>query len=346
MIYSTKSLKMKTKEINIKSIKVVLLMMMSVILLTNCKRDKLETVDEGDTTPDIPISNFFAKYQPPTENFTINEDQGATIIGTKGTVIRFNPNIFVDQSNNPVTGNIDIQLTELYSKGDLLLSKRPTVSGSEMLVSGGAINLVVTQNGQKLTNNTWGGVNITMPGNGNPIWGMEIFNGVSDVFTNQDQNVDSTFDWTVDPDSSWVGVDSISWQQDSMNVTFSDFSYFFSCNALDWINCDYYWGVDPKTTVSVHVPKEFENHNTNVFIVFKNIRSVLELYCWLSGDPYHDYNSARMPIGSEIQVIVISGKDDEYYASVSDHTVALDDVYVPTLTPITEIDLKALIDAL
>ncbi|TSJ40164.1 hypothetical protein [Fluviicola chungangensis] len=127
-----------------------------LIFAASCKKDKPQPTNPD---PSNPATNYATAFfnnnlSNGTQTFTINAGQAQTITGNKGTVIHFNANSFVTASGAPVTGSVQIELVEIFSKSDMiLLNKQPvgkTGNGVSQLISGGQFSIVAKQNGQKL----------------------------------------------------------------------------------------------------------------------------------------------------------------------------------------------------
>ena len=73
------------------------------------------------------------KIDPTAEN---------TIVGKKGTRITIPANALVDDKGNLVTGEVEIQLREFYTKSDLILNGMSTNAGNRFLETGGAVELL------------------------------------------------------------------------------------------------------------------------------------------------------------------------------------------------------------
>lgn len=110
--------------------------------------------DEGmepQATEYASLNDFFEANKKDAETFTIDASTGGVITGAEGTEITIPANAFLDGSNNPVTGTVDIELQEFYSKKDLFYNNLPTESNGQWLVTGGSLNFEASQNGNPLT---------------------------------------------------------------------------------------------------------------------------------------------------------------------------------------------------
>jgi len=149
------------------------------------------------------------------------------ITASKGTRFYFPGNSFVDNLGNVVNGQVDIEIKEIFSKGDMILSNKFPIGEYGLLKSGGQLYISVKQNGAKLQfgNGNYAMVDVQIT---DTIQWMGLFNG-----NTGDPNAANLI-WTADPDSI---NGSVSVCQDSSNLSST---YCFNLDTLDWINLDVY----------------------------------------------------------------------------------------------------------
>jgi hypothetical protein len=143
------------------------------LLATACKKDNLsenninstsstEASNSGENTNSSTSSNSstsddnaelvsqLKSYAPVEQNQTKNSDEVITFTTEKGNEIIFPARAFVDGSGNPVTGNIDVSVTEITKVSEMILSGMMTNSDQGPLSSQGEFNIEVSKNGQPL----------------------------------------------------------------------------------------------------------------------------------------------------------------------------------------------------
>lgn len=101
------------------------------------------------------------------------------VIGEEGTELLIPADAFVHADGTPVTGEVDIQLTEVANKSELILSNLPTQSNGRMLVSGGVIHLEAVADGKQLKLAPGKSVLVNFPGGYIP--DMQLFKGQYDA---------------------------------------------------------------------------------------------------------------------------------------------------------------------
>lgn len=274
-----------------------------------------------------------------TQNFTIPSAGVQTIQGNKGTVIRFYPNMFVDAAGAPVSGSIDIELLEVLDKPGMIFNRAVTESGQQLLISGGELNLKVSQNGVALQlANASNGPEIYVPTT-SPDPQMDIFFGAE---------VEGDLDWSL-IDSTGIDIvsgDSLNWQDSSFVWDGGNYYNFnFNNQDLGWINCDFFWdNPNPQITVNAQPSDaKFTHENTAFFIVYDNYNSVGSMSDW---DQDGVFSQGNIPVNLDITIVGISEINGQlYYGEVMATTVD-DQVYSVTLNPVTQTELEDLVNAL
>jgi hypothetical protein len=265
------------------------------LVFASCKKKEQELnpqiIDNGglQVQPDaIALKSFFTNNENQAkQTFSIDATISQSITGNQGTVFQFNGNIFETMSGQAVTGNIDVQLIEIFGKKDMIFQDKPTVANNPLgglvpLISGGEFKLTVSQSGQPLKLKSWNGYSVTVPAPNGVDPNMSVFYG------------DTTNDTLV-----WNGADSSS-LQGSGNL----YSGYF--DSLGWINCDFFYS-DPraKTYVDVQIPTGFTNQTCKLFISFDGLNSITSLYSYSNG-VYSSSPSYQLPIGLSVNFVLIS----------------------------------------
>ncbi|WP_341907891.1 hypothetical protein [Fluviicola taffensis] len=276
------------------------LLMAGVVLIftTACKKDKTQP-----TSPDLtnPATNYATAFfnnnlSNGTQTFTINAGQAQTITAEKGTVVHFNANSFVTANGSPVTGTIQIELVEIYSKSDMILMNKQTVgktgNGVSPLISGGQFSIVAKQNGQKLKLAPGMNYQIDAPAPNGTTGMMGLFYGQID---------DEQLEWSP-VDSSFVSGNS------GIYSAFPD--------SIGWVNLDYFMNNSgPLSKLNVQIPSGFTTGNTRVFVSIDGSSSMAGIYdvesgIFTSGDYY------KLPVGMAVHFIIINLDNNEIHAAV------------------------------
>ncbi len=281
---------MKTK-------KILGLIFISSLILASCKKED-QTLDPNIDNNNnqaqasaADLSNSFKlREQNATQTFSIDAASTQVVNGSKGGSFTFYANSFVTMSGQPVTGNVDIQLVEVYEKADMILMNKPTMGrmfGGQLapLTSGGEFKILASQGGQQLRLAPFNSFSATIPAPGgvtDP--NMQVFLG------------DTTTDTLV-----WNQDDSTQLTTDSSGT-----SYFGFFDDLGWINCDYFWNdPSPKTNVDVEIPAGYDNTTCMLFVSFDGLNSITSFYNY-SNQVYSSGPAYELPIGLNVHFILLA----------------------------------------
>ncbi len=304
----------------------------AVTVFTGCKSKKKENVEISNNSSTV--KEFFANNGAKKQAYSVNVDNGtATITGDQGTVVTFPEGAFVNDLGQPVTGNVQIQLVEIYDQDGMVLSDRPTTSNGQILVSGGEIYIGATANGEQLELNDSTVIMVTLPSDATEA-GMTLFTGSIDS---------SQFNWTqvpgVQPVQNNPVIDS-SWAQDTVPYFYYDPSkYIFTISNLGWINCDRFYAAPSTTNISV-ICGGVQSNNMRAYLVFKDINSVVGLSDYNNPGTFESY---MIPVGEKVTVIAFCLKDGKEYVATKDVTVTSNMHINLDLVESSEDDIVALI---
>ncbi len=320
---------------NIK-LKIGFIAIAGVLAFTACKKK--------DTTPSVPVvqptspsasltdlKNFLkANLDGAAQTFTVNEDAGQTITGSKGTVVTISPNSFQTLSGGAVTGNITVKLVEIFDKKDMIMMNAATMGrwwdGSmKPLVSGGEFRITATQNGQalKLAPGMQFQANVPAAGGVDPNMGL---------FYGENGSNPDTLVWTPADSALFIGQGN---------------QYTFWSDSMNWVNCDYFYNnPNPQTVVQVTPPAGFDNSNLLLFISFDGINTIASMYHFAGGN-FTTAPSYTLPIGMNVHFVAIAMINGNPHVAIVPATFANNHVEVlPALTQMTTAQLAAALNAL
>jgi hypothetical protein len=306
----------------------------AAILFTGCKNKKSEVPSPVTNNSSSTATEFFANNGAKKQAFTVNVDNSTAVItGSEGSTITIPKDAFVTASGQPVTGNISIELVEIFDQTGMVLSDRPTTSNGQLLISGGEIYIGATADGQQLELNDNTTILISLPEDSMEA-GMTIFTGSADS---------SQFNWTVVPDviNSQTGGTDTSWTNDTTSYFYYDPSrYIFTVTTLGWINCDKFYNAPSTTDISIVCSGIEPTQDTRVYIIFKNINSVVSV--WNNSSP-NVFNSNNVPVGELVTIIAFSLKDGKEYIGTAEATISANLSTTLQLTEASEAEIVALI---
>ncbi len=282
----------------------------SIATLASCKKN-------NDAPQYARAEAFWDANKVPTQSFTGNAASGFSIIGEKGTKVKFPANAFVDGSGNIVSGTVTVTLKEVLSKKDVLLSGVMTESNGQLLESGGEMLIKALKDGKDLQ------VNPALGDTGIRVEVPKVMNNKDmGLFVQQKR------------DQGQGGAGGGGGQQPQNPTTWipapyypfgnGPNSYSFTLPGFTWVNCDrFYSDPNPKTTVTVLPAFQDNNQVTDlqVILVFKNISTVITFPFNYSLQKFESYQNS-LPIGSQAHLVVI-GKDSDGFIQFGTQSITI-----------------------
>jgi hypothetical protein len=266
------------------------------------------------------------------QTFTLDAG-GGEIEGEDGTVVSFYPNTIFKSNGDPATGNITIELVEIYKKSQILLTNMTTQgidpSGTVgTLISGGEFFVNAKQGNEQLTLNGTFQIAAPTDNTGGLDQGMRPFIGVQQCADGTCKNV---------------------WKQQDRDIKMGQSTYNIFQNQFGWTNIDrWYSDPRPKTTLFVDVPEGYDNTNCSVYLSYDGEPTALASFDrYDSTTALFTEHYGQIPIGLEVHFIMVSVIDDQWYYAIRPATIGANHVETFTeLQPITEAALITMIDAL
>lgn len=295
-----------------------------IITLASCKKDNETTNNTG--TPPNTIDNYFAAHLQSDQQFTLNASLGGTIIGSKGTELTFGANSFITSTGQQVTGNVIIFLKEFISKADLIFNNIYTASNGRPLMSGGAYEIHVKQNGNELSiaqNKTYSVKMTASPDNDQ----MYVYKG-----SNNTSGEFGKVDWSLNQSSL-----------NSFTTTVFDSSFFSqigTINDLNYINCDH-----PYDSLYSELNVSFTGTDFDRFIpivIAKNTRTVVGNIS-VSGN---SFQWKYAPPGIQLRIFMIATKNDKLFLTQQLVTFNGQAVTLPVFLEISSENLTSFINSL
>jgi len=298
--------------------------------------NKHETVPSP--TPDAGALNSFfnSNVAGNTQSFTINASSGGEIIGEQGSRIIIDPNSLYDQNNVLVSGNVTVELIEIFDRASMVLLNKPTMGrlpngDKSTLLSGGEYFLKITQNGEELY--APNGIFVSLPteNTGGSNLDMALFNG--EIIGN---------------DLLWEEIDdTVQVIQDSVGGTWVP-SYVILDNEWGWTNVDrFYSDPRPKTVLKAQLPDGFDNTNCEVYISYDGEPGALASLDTYTEEGYFSEHYGLIPIGLEVHFIAVTIIDGELNYVIKSATIADNHVeQLNSFQPISQAQLAVLINNL
>lgn len=237
-----------------------------------------------------------------------------------GTELTFAPGALLDASGNPYTGDVKVSVREIRSRSDMILSNVLPVSDMKPLVSGGMFNLELqTPAGADLKINPAKGVQAVVPAVGPIDKQMGQFVGNKCLVTPRPATGQDVCAPLPEGESSvnWAPVAG----QFGINTNTTPGSYVFSVFNKGWINCDFFYS-DPRPKGTIFVEfTPLNDLNTIVFLIPKNITTVIALYTRDGANRRKSYANS-LPIGLEGEIVALTFNGGKQYLAHKSVTIA------------------------
>jgi len=318
------------------------LIFMLALTITSCTDP--EEQEESDKPDGAALTELFQNNRKDAvQEFTVNIDGGAVITGTQGTQVTFPANS-LGLNGTPVTGNVTVELVEIYGKGAMLLQNMPT-SGikpdgtQEALKSAGEFFLNAKQGENQLE--------ILIP--------VQIQSRDIDPATWEQMQVFKAGDDLQDTDlweevkGEQGGVQNAEGGEgegpDGDYVMFS----IFDISSFGWANLDIWFSyTGAKTQIYVDVPAGFDGDNCEVYLSYDGEPTALaRMDIYNSTTELFTEHYGQIPIGHEVHIILVAEISGELHYTIQGTTVV--DNHTEVMAdpqPTTQANLEALINAL
>ena len=323
-----------------KNLKNIGLVVLATLALTSCSKDDnnqnlLPSASEFGAVRQIAIDNRI-------QHFTMTAEAGiATFTSTNGVAITLNGN-GLRKNGNPVTGVVNIDYIELFNRGNMLVTNKPTMGvlpngDKNLLISGGEFMIKATQGGVELTTVT--AIDLVIP--------ADLTGGIDDAMVLWTGNTDDVenLTWNQQNPAGATGpqAGNIGFEQNAYNISFGNFG---------WTNVDrFYSDPRPKTTLLSSIPTGYSSSNCAVYLSYDgegtNALAKLDTYNPVTKKFSEHYG--QIPIGLQCHVIFVTEEAGQWRYAIKAVTVAAGDDYVFTLGETTlgsEAQLVAAINAL
>lgn len=240
---------------------------------------------------------FFSNNGVGVQYFSIDAGRRTTIIGKHGTRFTFFPFSMINPAGELIKGTVDIKLTEVFSKLEMILTNKVTTSEDRLLESGGQFCLEAFQNNQPVNLITPIKVALPVRCKLKNALAMHLFQG--SLSKTRDFQSDRIFDWTQ------VSNKPLSIQKVGPKKFFQ-----FQIMDFTWWNCDFYFSKRrSKTMVSAkHVSHLECFDDMTAFLVFEDLQSVARMY---KGE--HSFTSFNIPTRQSATMVMMALQDGQMY---------------------------------
>ncbi|MCX2680337.1 hypothetical protein OOZ15_10330 [Galbibacter sp. EGI 63066] len=294
-----------------------------VFILTSCRHnDDFDDLDsDGDFIATLPTAEAFTQIKEQAlenqrQHFQFSAEDGTgSFTSNSGVEININASC-LEKAGDAVTGDIDVEFVELFEKGNMLSTNKPTMgrlpSGDKaMLVSGGEFYINATQDGEQ--------IDLICP--------LQLI-VPADLTGGEDQDM-TLWTGTIDED------DNLTWDEEEEDgvhdgaagqggdVFVEGPTYYAFVGEFGWTNVDrFYNDPRPKTTLKVSVPEGYNKTNSTVYLSYDGEPNALaNLDTFLSDEGVFSEHYGQIPIGLEVHVIFATEDEGDWRYAIKSATI-------------------------
>lgn len=281
--------------------KIILNLFVLALLLISCQKDSdifipnttsvgLDTNWVAAVTDVSPVSEVKRLLKKENLVDSVDASVGGTFQTSDGLNVMVLPQSLLLPSGLPATGRIYIETIIVKQKGDMVRVDKPTTSFGRILVSAGEIFIRIRKENVELQLAPGKTVYLKYNDN-NPTSLMRLFYG-DESNSERFNSIPSTVSSSAALGPSPQGYDLVS-------------------DKLRWINLAYFADSSgARINVAASLPADYTNANTSVYLVYKEIKSVVGMY----GDQTSKkFASPKVPIGKAAVIVSITKKGPNSY---------------------------------
>ena len=287
--------------------------LLTVITFTSCVKTENDNAFLGFKT--LPSAEEFSDLRKNaldsiTQEFSFNtEDGSTTFTSTHGVSITIQGNCLT-LDGNTVTGQVDIKYIELFNKGNMLTTNKPTMGtlpngDKALLISGGEFLIEATKNGLVLE--TTCNIQLIVP--------ASLTGGVDNTMLLWKGTVDENENLT------WNEVDAAAEQ----GAVFAEGGQYYAfLQDFGWTNIDrFYSDPRPKTIIKVQAPNGYNYTNSAVYLSYDGEDSGLAALDTYEAGLFSEHYG-QIPIGLECHIIFITEENGVWSYAIKAVTIIAD----------------------
>ncbi|TYB78466.1 hypothetical protein [Bizionia myxarmorum] len=296
---------------------------LGLIALTSCSaNDDSNDLNHGPGF-DIPSAQDFANVRSQalnniTQNFQFNADDGMiSLTSDNGVAITINAGCLT-KNGNPVTGMVDLEYVEIFERGNMLTTNKPTMGlmangGKKLIITGGEFFFEATQGDVILETNC--ALQIVAPsaltGGFDP--DMILWTGVIDA----------------DGDLTWEEQANPTGQGGVFPDNNNDYLAFIQ--NFGWTNIDrFYNDPRPKTTIYAQAPVGYNYTNSAIYVSFDGEASGLATLDTYANGLFSEHYG-EIPVGLECHLIFTSEVEGVWRYAIKPYTIVANQIITFTM---------------
>jgi hypothetical protein len=296
----------------------LLLALSSIFFIMAC-RQKVEP----PTRKPASVKDMLGSNAPADQEFSMDNETGATITGARGTVISIAPFTY---GNSP--GKISLTLKEVYTMNEMAgAGVYTSAHGNQVLSSLGIFRLTARRNATEVVPEKESAIK------------MKVYQGSTPSNTQVYKIVKWNDTAAAISRDEWVENDK-NWIRDSAGPPNTG-SFSFMCSS--WCNLAQPLPLQfPDNHIDLTVPAGFSAGDMDVFFTVDGANSLVKLYRHFSDKTYSTYSIKPDNYG---KIVMVSFKDGKYYMKVQDvsFTQSRQSIAVPDMLEVTAASMENLL---
>ncbi|KAB2810396.1 hypothetical protein [Phaeocystidibacter luteus] len=309
-----------------KILKLPLLACLFAIGFTACESDPLGGDNNPDPTPTATytsINELLEDMAPPVQTFGFDADDGGVFTTPRGSQITIPSSAFVGLNGQPISGNVQLEFQEIFTRTDMMTTGVTTVSNNALLNSGGAYTIDVTQNGQSLAVAPNASIEVRIPEQAvDP--GMQIFVG-------QNLGTGSNNTWQL-PDSATT-----------FNFLRDNGFYQITSQYLGWVNCDAFYqaGILDPIHFDLLGVQGLDYTNTIIFGYAHGINNLFNPWKLANASFVNSQmRNYRLPNVNQTIIVLTLKQGQFYYGTLNINPPVAGTTYAIQMNAVTQADIQ------
>ncbi|HET6227244.1 MAG TPA: hypothetical protein VFF27_13255, partial [Bacteroidia bacterium] len=115
--------------------------------------------------------------------------------------------------------------------------------------------------------------------------------------------------------------------------------------TLGWINCDRFYNVPDKTTLSVKLNNSQDITYVSLYLIFDDINSIVQTHYGTTKTETSNPGFENVPVGAKARVVAFSLKGDKMLAYTAPIVIKKDDMVLISLKETSDEELKTMLNA-
>ncbi len=217
--------------------------------------------------PQLYLKELLGLYGPPTQFFRADPEKSTVLVGAGGTRLTIPPFSITSLSGDPVRGEVEIYLKEVFTQGEMIMAGRPTTSEDRLMESGGQVLVTARQGRRPLM--LAQPLTVALPVSDklrNPM-AMRLFTGGASTF--QSFSSGEGFDWHMASEKA-VRIRKSEGRK----------YYVFQLQDFNWAGCEFFVARrSNRCMVTARPLSPVEQFDSIVgFLVFQGVHAVARMY--------------------------------------------------------------------